>query len=174
MPNYRAAPTATNPKNLELASPQSVTATRLDQLVYSPNCYIQTHLFPRIGYLIRNRLKLKSKVPLIALLSDITTSRDTRSIQHTDTIHTYIQRQFKTKMCHIHTPIVSRYLATRGTNKILPTHPPHINMSEDILSRITPHTLPISGQINHPFCNTHYTSGFVDRPRQNIDCIDMH
>ena len=39
--NDRAAPTDTNPKNLELASPQSVTATRLDQLVNSPNCYIQ-------------------------------------------------------------------------------------------------------------------------------------
>ena len=39
--NDRAAPTNTNPKNLELAPPQSVTATRLDQLVYSPNYYIQ-------------------------------------------------------------------------------------------------------------------------------------
>ena len=39
--NDRAAPTDTNPKNLELAPPQSVTATRLDQLVYSPNRYIQ-------------------------------------------------------------------------------------------------------------------------------------
>ena len=39
--NDRAAPTDTNPKNLELSPPQSVTTTRLDQLVYSPNCYIQ-------------------------------------------------------------------------------------------------------------------------------------
>ena len=39
--NDRAAPTDTNPKNLELAPPQSVTTTRLDQLVYSPNYYIQ-------------------------------------------------------------------------------------------------------------------------------------
>ena len=39
--NDRAAPTDTNPKNLELAPPQSVTATRLDQLVHSPNYYIQ-------------------------------------------------------------------------------------------------------------------------------------
>ena len=39
--NDRAAHTDTNPKNLELAPPQSVTATRLDQLVYSPNYYIQ-------------------------------------------------------------------------------------------------------------------------------------
>ena len=41
MPFDRAAPTDTNPKNLELAPPQSITATRLDQLVYSPNYYIQ-------------------------------------------------------------------------------------------------------------------------------------
>ena len=39
--NDRAAHTNTNPKNLELAPHQSITATRLDQLVYSPNCYIQ-------------------------------------------------------------------------------------------------------------------------------------
>ena len=39
--NDLAAPTDTNSKNLKLASPQSVTATRLDQLVYSPNWYIQ-------------------------------------------------------------------------------------------------------------------------------------
>ena len=39
--NDRAAHTDTNPKNLELAPPQSITATRLDQLVYSPNYYIQ-------------------------------------------------------------------------------------------------------------------------------------
>ena len=37
--NDRAAHTDTNPKNLELAPPQSITATRLDQLVYSPNYY---------------------------------------------------------------------------------------------------------------------------------------
>ena len=39
--NDRAAHTDTNPTNLELAPPQSITATRLDQLVYSPNYYIQ-------------------------------------------------------------------------------------------------------------------------------------
>ena len=36
--NDRAAPTDTNPKNLELAPPQSVTATRL---VYSPTQFVQ-------------------------------------------------------------------------------------------------------------------------------------
>ena len=51
--NDCAAPTATNPKNLEFAPPQSVTATRLDQLVYSPNYYIQisqTNFFTRNEY----------------------------------------------------------------------------------------------------------------------------
>ena len=42
--NDRTSPTYTNPKNLELATTppptQSVTVTRLDKLVYSPNCYI--------------------------------------------------------------------------------------------------------------------------------------
>ena len=63
--NDRAAPTDTNPKNLEFVPPQSVTAIRLDQLVYSPNCYIpifQTHLFfPQWGSnpqpLARTKLK---------------------------------------------------------------------------------------------------------------------
>ena len=48
--NDRSAPTATNPNHLELAPPQSVMTTRLDQLVYNPNCYIQifqTQLFAR-------------------------------------------------------------------------------------------------------------------------------
>ena len=69
--NYRAAPTDTNPKNLELAPPQSITATRLDQLVYSPNCYIQifqTQLFTRSENRTPNRSKLKSNALPIALL----------------------------------------------------------------------------------------------------------
>ena len=47
-----AAPTDTNPNNLELAPPQSITATKLDQLVYSPNYYIQIfrlNLLPAVG-----------------------------------------------------------------------------------------------------------------------------
>ena len=39
--NDCAAPTDTNLKNLEVAPPQSITDTRLDQFVYSPNYYIQ-------------------------------------------------------------------------------------------------------------------------------------
>ena len=48
--NDRAAPTDNNPKNLELVPPQSIMATRLDQLVYSPNYYIKIfrlYLFAR-------------------------------------------------------------------------------------------------------------------------------
>ena len=64
--NDRAAsPTDTNPKNLELASPQSVTATRL---VYSPNCF-QTQLFTRSEDLTCNRSKLKSNALPIELTS---------------------------------------------------------------------------------------------------------
>ena len=51
--NDRDAPTDTNPKNLELASPQSVTATRLYQLVYRPNCYIKIlrlNFSPAVGF----------------------------------------------------------------------------------------------------------------------------
>ena len=53
--NDRASPTDTNPKNLELSFPPTVTATRLDQLVYSPNCYVQIfrHNFSLSGARIR-------------------------------------------------------------------------------------------------------------------------
>ena len=45
-------------------------------------------------------------------------------------------------MRHIHTSIVSKYLATRGNNKILlRTHPPHISSSEERLPRLTCRTL---------------------------------
>ena len=40
-------------------------------------------------------------------------------------------------MCHIHTSIVSRHLATRGNTKILLTPPPHISSSEERLPRLT-------------------------------------
>ena len=44
-------------------------------------------------------------------------------------------------MHHIHTSIVSRHLATRGNNKIWHTPPRHISSSEEILPRLTRHTL---------------------------------
>ena len=52
--------------------------------------------------------------------------------------HTITTTDIKTNMCHIHTSIVSRHLATRGNNKILRTPPPHINSSEEIVPRLTP------------------------------------
>ena len=44
-------------------------------------------------------------------------------------------------MLHIHTSIISRRLTTRGNNKILRTHPPHISSSEEILLCLTRRTL---------------------------------
>ena len=43
-------------------------------------------------------------------------------------------------MRHIYTSIVSRYLATRGNNKILRTPPPQISSSEEIPLHLTRHT----------------------------------
>ena len=59
-----ALPPHTLIPNLEFASPLFVTATRLDQLVYSPNCYIKfsDSTFARSGDRTRNRSKLKSNV----------------------------------------------------------------------------------------------------------------
>ena len=51
--------------------------------------------------------------------------------------HTVTTTDIKTNMRHIHTSIVSRHLATRGSNKILRTHTPHIINSEEILPRLT-------------------------------------
>ena len=43
--------------------------------------------------------------------------------------HTVTTTDMKTNMRQIHTSIVSRHLDTRGNNKILRTHPPHIHHS---------------------------------------------
>ena len=98
-------------------------------------------------------------------------------------------------MCHIHTSIVSKHLATRGNKKILCTPPPHISGSEDILPHLTYRThvqlrtnkSPFLKTYLHkfngkshpsplcPICNTHThhlfncTPEFVDRPRRS-DC----
>ena len=45
-------------------------------------------------------------------------------------------------MCHIHTSIVSRHLATRGNNKILRTPPPHISSSEETSPPHSSHHCP--------------------------------
>ena len=51
--------------------------------------------------------------------------------------HTITTTDIKTNMCHIHTSIVSRYLATRGNNSIMHTPQPHISNSEEIHSHLT-------------------------------------
>ena len=60
-------------------------------------------------------------------------------------------------MCHIHTSIVSRHLATRGNNKILRSPPPHIRSSEEILPRLTRRTLAQLRTNKSPFSNHIYT-----------------
>ena len=51
--------------------------------------------------------------------------------------------------------IVSRYLATRGNNKILRTPPPHISSSEEILPRLTRRTLAQLRTNKSPFLKSH-------------------
>ena len=55
--------------------------------------------------------------------------------------HTITTTDIKTNMCHIHTSIVSRHLATRGNNKILP--------------RFTCHTLAQLGTNESPFLKSY-------------------
>ena len=50
--------------------------------------------------------------------------------------HNHYNR-YKTNMCHIHTSIVSKHLATRDNNKILSKPRPHISSSEEILPHLT-------------------------------------
>ena len=49
----------------------------------------------------------------------------------------FINGRYTTSIRHIHTFIVSRYLATIGNNKILRTPPPHISSSQEILPCLT-------------------------------------
>ena len=58
-------------------------------------------------------------------------------------------------MCHIHTSIVSRHLATRGNNKILHTPPQHNNSSEEILPRLTCRTLAQLRTNKSPFLKSY-------------------
>ena len=71
--------------------------------------------------------------------------------------HTITTTDIKTNMCHIHTSIVSMYLATRGINKILRTPPPHISRSGEILHRLTHRILTQLRTNNHPSSNHIYT-----------------
>ena len=58
-------------------------------------------------------------------------------------------------MCHIHTSIVSRHLATRGNNKILHTPPPHTSSSDEILPRLTRRTLAQLRTNKSPFLKSY-------------------
>ena len=72
--------------------------------------------------------------------------------------YTITTTDIKTNMCHIHTSIVSRHLATRGNNKIYTIHLHHTLAA---LKRHFPASLvapfPNSEQINHPSSNHIYT-----------------
>ena len=70
-------------------------------------------------------------------------------------LHTVTTTDIKTNMCHIHTYIVSRHIATRGNDKILRTPPPHISRSEEILPRLTGHTLSQLRTYKSPFLKTY-------------------
>ena len=61
----------------------------------------------------------------------------------------------KNNICHIHTSIVSRHLATRGNNNILRTPPPHISSSEEILPRLTRNTLSKFRTNKSPFLKSY-------------------
>ena len=69
--------------------------------------------------------------------------------------HTVTTTDIKTNMRHIHTSIVSRHLATRGNNKILRTPPPHISSAEEILPRLTRHTLAQLRTNKFPFLKSY-------------------
>ena len=69
--------------------------------------------------------------------------------------HKVATTDIKTNMRHIHKSIVSRYLATRGNNKILRTPPPHISSSEEILPRLTRRTLTQLRTNKSPFLKSY-------------------
>ena len=71
--------------------------------------------------------------------------------------HTVTTAGIKTNMCHIHTSIVSRHLATRVNIKIIHTPHPHISSSEEIFPASLVAPLPYSEQINHPSPKYTYT-----------------
>ena len=58
-------------------------------------------------------------------------------------------------MRHIHTSIISRHLATRGTNKILLTPLPHTSCSEERLPRLTRRTLAQLRTNKFPFLKSY-------------------
>ena len=81
-------------------------------------------------------------------------TRNITTVPHT-VPHTVTTTDIKTNLCHIHTSIVSRHLATIGNNKILQTPPPHISSSEEILPRLTCHTLAQLRTNKSPFLKSY-------------------
>ena len=61
--------------------------------------------------------------------------------RYTTNTPTVTTTYIKTNLRHTHTSIVSRYLATRGNNKMLRTPPPHISSTQEILPRLIRCTL---------------------------------
>ena len=70
------------------------------------------------------------------------------------TPHSHYNR-LKTNMCNMHTSIVSRHLATSGSNKILRTPPPHISSSEETLPLLTHNTLDQLRTNKSPFLKSY-------------------
>ena len=69
--------------------------------------------------------------------------------------HTITKTDIKTNICHVHTYIVSKHLATRDNNKILRTPLPHIINSEEILPRLTYRTLAQPRRNKSPFLKSY-------------------
>ena len=69
--------------------------------------------------------------------------------------HTVTTTDIKTNKRHIHTSIVSRHLAIRDNNKIIRRPLPHISSSEEILHRITRHTLAQLRTNKSPFLKSY-------------------
>ena len=82
------------------------------------------------------RIKNRNNLIIVIDIKD-TTPATQQTFPHTTTQ----SRNIKTNMLHIHTSIVSMYLATRGNYKIMRTPQPHISSSEEILPRLICRTL---------------------------------
>ena len=89
--------------------------------------------------------------------TSITSPTQTHNVlQHSKAKNTIFNNgRYKTNMCHIHTSIVSRHLATRGNNKILCTPPQHTSSSEERLPRLSRRTLAHLRTNKSPFLKSY-------------------
>ena len=76
-------------------------------------------------------------------------------------------------MRHIHPSIVSRHLATRDSDKILHTPPPHSSSSEEILPSLTCHTLA-QLSINNPSSNHTYIKSMPNHIHHHYSPSETH